>query len=258
MTEEPSAREIYVGYLGLPRAHLNFLRVAIPMTLVFLIAVSAVIASRVRPAGDAVWETSERTWTGVLQMQPYPVLFTEPDEDGHSAWLLVEINKKGSQDRLAAFDGQAVQIKGYRLYREGRTMIELSPDDAATEPDEAVVPIQTLAPLAQAPEQVDLGRVTVRGEIVDGKCYLGAMRPGEGTTHKACAALCIRGGLPPMLVTRNPDGSVRMLLLSVDGAVALPDSMMARVAEPVEVMGLLTRYGSLEILQTTPDAVLSR
>ncbi|MFT5423261.1 MAG: hypothetical protein ACI89L_001035 [Phycisphaerales bacterium] len=258
MTDDHSTREIYVGYLGLPRAHLSFLRIAIPMTLLFLLVVSALIANRAEPAGDAAWDTTEQAWTGVLQMQPYPVLFTEPDEDGHSAWLLVELNKKGAHDRLAGFDGQAVQVTGYRLRREGRSMIELSPDDPATSPDEAVVPIQTFAPMADPPAQVELGVVTLSGEIVDGKCFLGAMRPGEGVTHKACATLCIRGGLPPMLATRNPDGSIRMLLLSIDGEVALPEPMLPRVAEPVQVTGLLTRYGSLEILQTVPDAVLSR
>ena len=47
-------------------------------------------------------------------------------------------------------------------------------------------------------------RVMLRGEIVDSKCYLGVMNPGEGTVHRDCAARCLSGGLPPMLVVRSP------------------------------------------------------
>lgn len=44
--------------------------------------------------------------------------------------------------------------------------------------------------------------VTLDGELVDSKCYLGTMKPGDGKTHKSCAILCLRGGIPPLFVSK--------------------------------------------------------
>src|SRR5690349_19376703 len=66
--------------------------------------------------------------------------------------------------------------------------------------------------------------VSLRGEIVDSKCFLGAMRPGNGKTHKACAMLCIAGGVPPMFVTRDSAGREEYYLLAgPDGGPAPSD-----------------------------------
>jgi hypothetical protein len=48
-----------------------------------------------------------------------------------------------------------------------------------------------------------LGPITVRGELVDSKCYLGVMNPGHGKVHRDCAARCIGGGIPLALVPEN-------------------------------------------------------
>ena len=56
-------------------------------------------------------------------------------------------------------------------------------------------------------------RVTLRGEIVDSKCFLGVMVPGAGRTHKECASLCVRGGIPPALFVRDRHGRSALLLL---------------------------------------------
>ncbi|MGE6744243.1 hypothetical protein ACQKGC_28815, partial [Allorhizobium pseudoryzae] len=51
-----------------------------------------------------------------------------------------------------------------------------------------------------------LGRWRIAGEICDGKCYAGAMRPGSGLAHKACANLCLIGEIPAVFVTVDPVG----------------------------------------------------
>ena len=52
------------------------------------------------------------------------------------------------------------------------------------------------------------------GEVVDTKCYAGAMSPGDGKVHKACASLCLFGGIPPLFVARATDGTVRWFILA--------------------------------------------
>ena len=65
-----------------------------------------------------------------------------------------------------------------------------------------------------------LGRWRLIGEICDCKCHLGAMRPGDGLAHKACANLCISSGAPPIFVTQE-DGAVAgetfLLMADQDG-----------------------------------------
>jgi hypothetical protein len=62
--------------------------------------------------------------------------------------------------------------------------------------------------------------ITLKGEIIDPKCYLGAMKPGGGKTHKARHA-CISGGVPPMLVTRDASKQETFYLLTTaEGGLA--------------------------------------
>ena len=75
-----------------------------------------------------------------------------------------------------------------------------------------------------------LGVATLRGEIVDSKCYLGAMKPGDQKTHKACATLCIRGGIPPVLVERLPGGGTRCT--PSRGALAACHSALSKKGSP--------------------------
>jgi hypothetical protein len=75
------------------------------------------------------------------------------------------------------------------------------------------------------------------GEIVDAKCYYGAMNPGNLKTHRACAIVCIKGGIPPvLLVRRKDDAPLYFFLTDPDGLPVNPD-VLDYVAEPVEITG---------------------
>ena len=63
------------------------------------------------------------------------------------------------------------------------------------------------------PKTEKLGINSIKGEIVDSKCYFGAMRPGFGKTHRACAVRCISGGIPPVLAATNYEGDVNYFLI---------------------------------------------
>ena len=75
------------------------------------------------------------------------------------------------------------------------------------------------------------------GEIVDSKCYLGVMNPGRSKVHRDCAARCLRGGIPPMLVTAD----ATYLLAGAEGADF--------VGETVQVEGDVERSGDTLILR---------
>lgn len=239
--------EFYVGYLPMPPAHLRVVRVLVVLMAVWILGLAVVISSFMRDPGDAVWDTSqERNWTGKLVLSPYPMLV--PD-DGSSTHLVIEMGKRGAHDRVESFDNRRVTLRGYVLQRDGRRIIELSPD-----PD-AVEGLPDLSEWSRGlVDQMEARPALLRGEIVDGKCYLGAMKPGNGLTHKACATLCIKGGLPPMFLTQTPSGPEFRLLL-VDGEVALPEHLLRFVAEPVQLDGELIEIAGIPAVRVSSGGI---
>ena len=102
---------------------------------------------------------------------------------------------------------------------------------------------------------VDLGIQTLRGEIVDSKCYLGVMKPGRGKPHRACATLCIRGGIPPVLRVETGSGEYRHFLLTDKAGGAINDRLLDLIAVPVEIAGRVLRTGDLLVLETDPKTI---
>lgn len=104
-------------------------------------------------------------------------------------------------------------------------------------------------------EIVSLGRQTFIGEIVDSKCFLGVMNPGQLKPHRACAVRCISGGVPPVLLMRQADGTARYLLLVAPDGQPVNKDVLAWVAEPVRVSGELWRDGEMFVLRVAPKTI---
>lgn len=117
---------------------------------------------------------------------------------------------------------------------------------------------QQLPPLGWPCPHVFADQITLQGEIIDPKCYLGAMKPGGGKTHKACAMLCISGGVPPMLVTRDVNQRETFFLLVTAGGGVANELVLPFVGDPVEVSGQLERHGDLLTVQITAGGVRRR
>ena len=97
--------------------------------------------------------------------------------------------------------------------------------------------------------------MTLVGEIIDPKCYLGGMKPGAGRTHKGCAVLCLRGGVPPMFVSTGTNGApVYHLLTDHDRRPPSPD-LLDRVGESVTISAELEKWGDLPVLKVSPAGV---
>lgn len=232
--------ELYVGYLPVPARQQRFLRIAVPAALWAMAIASFVIARSQRDPGPAVWDDAKaRTFTGIVAARPYPMLYADDRGDGNPGiLLLVEVGKHGGQ-RAAPVDGKRATISGWLIHRDGRQMLEMEPGDAAIKPEPAGRGRVDLPPARS------LGRVTLRGEIVDSKCFVGVMKPGEGKTHKECATLCISGGLPPMLITRDAGGTTTYYLLTDPSGGPLDRAAFPLIADPVELSGDLELQGGL-------------
>lgn len=246
----PKQDEMYVGYLPVPTRQRRFLLRVVPAGLAILGAGVALWALSQPSPGTAVWEDAQPVrLRGVVVAKPYPILFTTDASGQTQAVLLVEVGKHGSASRAAPLNQRAATVSGWPLHRDGRRMLELEPADDAVAPD----PDPSALTVAPAPNPV--GPVTLRGEIVDSKCYLGAMKPGEGKTHKECATLCVRGGIPPMLVTRHDDGTRGYYLLQGPNAEPLDPAIYPLIADPVEVQADLSVWGGVNVLTVKPGSV---
>lgn len=240
MTEPGRRREdgFYVGYLPMPSRHARFLRVVVPALSIAIFIAGVLMVWRMRDPGPAVWDAgADRSWTGRLAVSPYPILFTQDD-----ALLVVAIGKASARPRLESHDGRLVRLRGHLLQRNGLRMIELAQDEGAIKRIASEAPGQIVRPVA-------LGRRALSGQIVDGKCFLGAMKPGDGKAHKACAALCIRGGLPPLLAVPRSDGRHECWLLLDEDGGPMPAALLARVAEPITLIGEAAQLGPLRTLR---------
>jgi hypothetical protein len=99
---------------------------------------------------------------------------------------------------------------------------------------------------------VSLGEHTFIGEIVDSKCFLGVMNPGQLKPHRACAVRCISGGVPPVLLVRETNGTARYLVLVSRDGKPVNKQVLNIVAEPVGIRGELVRQGQMLVLRADP------
>jgi len=189
----------YVGYLKLPPGLRGFLILAVAALLLIDVA-AALLLFRAQPARSfGHWgEEGEVAYTGRFVARPYPILLGGPT----GAVLLVGEGKEGAPEGLEGLDGARVEVRGYPILRGSLTVLQLDQPPAR---QEGVLP---------APAAHESGEVEMSGEVVDTKCYAGAMSPGDGKAHKACASLCLFGGIPPLFAARGTDGTVRWLILA--------------------------------------------
>jgi hypothetical protein len=176
----------------------------------------------------------DKAITGVLLADPYPMIVTDGD---HHTILLSGGGKRGVQAEARPLDRQHVHATGAGVKRGDRDMLLV--DQLQPAQGEAVVPVRE-----------SLGTWRLTGEICDGKCSLGVMRPGNRATHKACANVCLIGGVPPVFITTTPVLGTRYLLLGDPQNQALPDALRDYVAITTKMEGTLERIGDALVFRT--------
>ncbi len=243
--------EFFVGYLPTPPRTKRFAiaMTALALSLALGAAVLGVVGSGSTGRGfGSQTQTPADGVVGLFEAHPFGVLWV-PSDQGPSAVLLVSQGKFGIGTRFDDLDGTVVRAAGYSLEREGRRMIELGTPLVAAE-----LPAAQLASL-RARTSTSSGTTRITGELVDEKCWLGRMRPGAARTHRACAQLCVAGGIPPVIVGTDANGvAYAAIVVGTDGA-AITDAILPYLAEPVVVTGELVREGDLDYLRLAPGGL---
>lgn len=247
--------EFYVGYLRMPAGLTRFLRWTAPVLIGTALATAWSLSRSQNNPGDGVWHDDAESLVGRLSTTPYPhirILSTQHGDTAQSieTVLLVSEGKHGGGERVAALDGRIARVRGTILERDGRRLLELSKTNAVSVEESMPEPQATR--LAAHNGIITLGPVTLRGEIIDPKCYSGAMKPGEGKAHKECATLCIAGGIPPMFVALDSAGKRNYYLLTDSNGRALDDRILPFVADAVQVTGILEQRDDLQVLRINP------
>ncbi len=253
--------ELYVGYLAdAPPGVRRFTRRTVAVLATLTVTLAIALPSLQGPFDRGVFEFGKRReLEGVLEERPYPMLrdvvpSAVPSDASRDApsdpapepppreLLLVATGKHGAAD-VAGRDGQRVRVAGSLISRPELGMLELAGDlDPLGEDHAAHPPIR------------ELGEITLRGEIVDTKCFLGVMKPGRGKPHRSCAARCIAGGIPPALLAESPSGEILLALLVDADDRPLGDQVLPWVGEPIAAVGVLVERGGIRYLRTSIDA----
>lgn len=243
-------KPFFVGFLPVPARLRLFLIGTCLILLALFGATGYVIATTQADPGPGAFrfDYGRQEVTGILTSDPYPVMHVTQGSEripaGHSI-ILSGGGKNGTQDRTDPLDGQMATIRGVLLERGDLDMLQMNGRPDAMD---AGGP-------ASLPEPVDLGRWRIAGEICDGKCLAGAMRPGTGLAHRACANLCLSGGVPPVFAASQPvEGYEFMLIGGPDGG-PITGALLDYTALYISVEGRLELRGDLPVFLMDPDSI---
>jgi hypothetical protein len=234
--------EFYVGYESvMPPGIGRAVRVLVAIASLLTLAVAAVVTTAQGPlAASSFAYGRTQAWSGYLVRMPAPALLV-PGADGFTRHWLVARGKHGAEQALAGLREGWVEIRGTEIARDPWRMVEIASAAPGLPPADA--------PPTPAVE-TDTGRATtLRGEIVDSKCFLGAMNPGERTVHRDCAIRCLSGGVTPMFSYRDGAGMPQLAVIVDSRGAVPPEVTRNKVGRPLDLQGQLFMVGDVPVLR---------
>lgn len=232
-----SKEDFYIGYLPkMPVRSGRSVKLFLIAVFCAVLAAAALIWIGQKPFARSVFEFGNvREFRGTIRAGAVPFLIVERDSQNgglpdFERIPLVAEGKHGAA--VGAFDSKRVALRGTLIYRDDLKMIEIA--------DGALEIVDSETPKSEGGVQ-SLGQYTLRGEIVDSKCHLGVMNPGQSKPHRDCAVACIRGGIPPLFIAKDVSGNVSEMWLVGPSGGAIGNDLLEYVAEPVEITGRVER-----------------
>ncbi len=244
--------ELYVGYID--KAPVGIGRFIKKFTLLLIVAapiLSFILVFAQNQFYPVVFEfLNYRTFEGTVIEKPFPMLLVQrPGENGNatdaSQYFLVAEGKIGAQEMTAGLSGKRVSLEGALIYRDNQTIIEVKPN--------TLKEVSSAGAASSTGESMQLGTVTLVGEIVDSKCFFGVMNPGNLKVHRSCAVRCISGGIPPVFAVKSTQGETHYFLLTGTQGEAINDKILDRIAEPLEISGELVSNGDKFVFKAAPE-----
>ncbi len=256
--------EFYIGWM--PKAPVSFAK-HVKKVLLFLfplaIIIGLVLASFQKKFSASNFEFGTLTEVkGIYINNPLPMVKVIAGKDiwGNASYItipLVGYGKHGAataimeleKEKNTSFTNKELTLKGTLLYSDGKTLLQINKDE------NPVVNIGAVADTALLPAKKDLGIQTIKGEIIDPKCYFGVMKPGEGKVHRDCAIRCILGGIPPVLKVMNEKGEKNYYFIVGPNGEPVNEAVQDYVAEPVEIKARVVQQDDWIILYLTDKKI---
>ncbi len=185
--------------------------------------------------------------SGIYHESPYPMLCVPLTDNEFKEVVLLGVGKFGPNAYLKEIRkkegdivGKQLIIEGPLIYYNGKTLLEINDSQKIT---------LRRANQKKIPIAKKLREQYIEGEIVDPKCYFGVMKPGFGKIHRSCAALCISGGIPPVLVSKDKNGEEKYYLLTDLKGNAIHKDILPYIGRPSILFGEVSILGDWNILK---------
>lgn len=114
-----------------------------------------------------------------------------------------------------------------------------------------IKPAFMLPPTTVLPES----DTVMTGEIIDPKCYFGAMNPGYGKPHLSCAARCIAGGIMPVLKYHTPEGEENYCVL-IDNDESINEYIINYAGTTVSIKGKFQQAFNWNMLSLSKNSIV--
>lgn len=244
--------EFYIGWKDdLPGSSKAKIKIFLLAVFSLMVMVAVFYVPTQNKFANSVYDVGNTTeYEGYLFKDPVPMLVTIDKEGKRESILLVGYGKFGAiktienweEENKKQLDKILVKLSGTKISYHGQKLLELTDeDDFVKWTDEN----QT-----RGRESMELHEVSLTGEIVDPKCYFGAMKPGYGKVHRSCAIRCLSGGIPPVLI--DDEGKDHIILLPENTPVS---SLFGTVSKRVNVKGKSLVIDSQLYIRITSESV---
>lgn len=242
-------KPFFVFYLKIPLALRQFLLKVAGVFVFSFLATGLLLGMTQDDPGKAGFrgDYGRQKVVGVLETRPYPLLRviqgSKNIEVGHTL-MLTGVAKSGITKRAEPLSGKIVQVEGILIKRGELDMMQIRGGKRGIDQSNQTSGSANIAP------PKELGEWKIAGEICDGKCLAGAMNPGRGIAHKACANLCLLGDIPPVFVSTQKVHGTQYFLMANENGNKINEDTYNYVGQFVEVQGELEQRGDLIIIKT--------
>jgi DMSO/TMAO reductase YedYZ heme-binding membrane subunit len=171
--------------------------------------------------------------------------------------MLVDFGKFSSKRSISIYEernkvklnGKKIKIRGTKISYNNQMLIELA------EREDAILgvyeDVEYLSNTSQIVEN------SLRGEIVDPKCFFGVMNPAEGKIHKSCAIRCIAGGIPAILRKKSDNGENYYIIIGDQGQY-INKKLLPYIGEDVLIKGKITRINNWNYIELDSKSEIQR
>ncbi len=242
--------EFYIGYVDeVGTKTKTTLKRFVLYSLITLVVVGFLFSFFQETAVNSSFDFNEPTKvSGIYHETPYPMLRVQLADGIYKDILLLGFGKFGPNQYLNAIKSEngslvnkALTIEGQLIYYNGQTLLEID--------DSQKITLSGSANRKEIKKPSSIGQIELEGEIVDPKCYFGVMKPGFGKIHRSCAALCISGGIPPVLVATNEQETDDYFLLTDLKGEPIHQDILPFIGQPAKLVGKLSELGDWKVLK---------